>query len=171
MKIFRVIYNYKYFFSLESKVTDLTIELSKCKNIEKIEDELNIIKKDIQDIKQKIYNTETITIESSDDDLEIIDLKKLTINNKPEIKKRKKYIPKALKRVVWNKWIGEELGSAKCLCCKVTTINQLSFVCGHILAEKNGGELNLENLKPICSSCNLSMGTENMDDFIKRMKF
>ena len=43
----------------------------------------------------------------------------------------------------------------------------MDFHCGHVIAEKYGGELNISNLKPICSKCNTSMGTENMNDFKK----
>lgn len=83
------------------------------------------------------------------------------------IKKKKKHIPSTMKRLVWNTHIGEEIGKAKCLCCKITDITQLSFNCGHIIAESNGGELIVSNLKPICQNCNSSMGTKNMNEFMK----
>ena len=86
------------------------------------------------------------------------------------IKKEKlirKTIPLALKRIVWNKYIGEEIGKTQCLCCKLTDISQMNFSCGHIVSVHNGGCVNPENLKPICSSCNSSMGTQNMDEFIQ----
>lgn len=86
-------------------------------------------------------------------------------------KKRKKSIPAALKRKVWNKWVGEEIGKTKCLCCQLTEITQMSFHCGHIIAEANGGHLKMDNLKPICSSCNSSMGTTNMDVFMNTYGF
>jgi len=82
-------------------------------------------------------------------------------------KKNKKNIPLALKRNVWNKYVGEEIGKTLCLCCKLTDITQMNFSCGHIISESNGGEINLNNLKPICVSCNSSMGTQNMDEFIQ----
>ena len=88
---------------------------------------------------------------------------------KPAKKYRKKNIPSTVKRLVWNTHIGEEIGKAKCLCCKVTDITQLSFHCGHIVAESNGGETTVANLKPICQNCNSSMGTTNMDDFMKKL--
>jgi hypothetical protein len=91
-------------------------------------------------------------------------------NNKEDNKKlkyKKKKIPATLKRLVWNKWIGEEIGKFKCLCCNITDITQLSFNCGHIIPECKGGETILSNLKPICQNCNSSMGTMNMDDFMK----
>jgi hypothetical protein len=87
---------------------------------------------------------------------------------KPKIAKKKKSIPLTLKRKVWNTYIGENIGKTVCLCCKLTEITQLSFSCGHIISEFNGGEIRLDNLKPICVSCNSSMGTTNMDEFIEK---
>lgn len=86
-------------------------------------------------------------------------------------KKKKKTIPPSLKIKIWNKHIGDEIGKTKCLCCKMQDIYQASFSCGHIISEFNGGELKLENLKPICKSCNSSMGTKNMDEYIKEFGF
>lgn len=80
---------------------------------------------------------------------------------------KKKSLPLVLKRNVWNKHIGEAIGKTLCLCCKLTEITQLNFSCGHIISEFNDGKLKLDNLKPICVSCNSSIGTKNMDDFIK----
>ena len=45
----------------------------------------------------------------------------------------------------------------------------MSFNCGHIIAEVNGGETNVSNLRPICQNCNSSMGITNMDDFMKTL--
>ena len=84
--------------------------------------------------------------------------------------KSKKKISATLKRLVWNTNIGEEIGKIKCLCCKSTDITQMSFHCGHVLAEANGGELIVSNLKPICQNCNSSMGTKNMNDFMDTFK-
>ena len=84
--------------------------------------------------------------------------------------KKKKAIPAAIKKLVWNTYIGEDVGKAKCLCCKTTDITQMSFNCGHIIADANGGEVIVSNLKPICQNCNSSMGTKNMDDFMKGFK-
>lgn len=81
---------------------------------------------------------------------------------------KKKAIPKTVKIAVWNKWVGEEVGKTKCLCCKITDITQAKFACGHIVSERNGGETVVENLKPICTFCNSSMGTMNMDEFMTR---
>lgn len=67
---------------------------------------------------------------------------------------------------MWNKYIGEDIGKSKCVCCKYTDISQMDFNCGHVISEFNGGKITLDNLKPICSLCNTSMGIKNMDEFI-----
>ena len=46
----------------------------------------------------------------------------------------------------------------------------MSFNCGHIVAEANGGDTIVSNLKPICQNCNSSMGTKNMKEFMKSLK-
>ena len=85
-------------------------------------------------------------------------------------KKKKKPISATIKRLVWNTNIGEQIGKAKCMCCNVTDITQMSFNCGHIIAESNGGETVVSNLKPICQNCNSSMGIKDMEEFIKTLK-
>jgi 5-methylcytosine-specific restriction endonuclease McrA len=80
----------------------------------------------------------------------------------------KKNIPKALKKMVWDKYVGANVGQTKCLCCKHEDIRQIEFHCGHIIAEANKGRTELSNLRPICAQCNLSMGKMNMDEFIKK---
>lgn len=91
--------------------------------------------------------------------------------NEKLTKTKKKSIPPILKRNVWNKYIGEDIGKAKCTCCKLVDITQLSFHCGHIIAEAKGGELKMDNLKPICQSCNSSMGTMNMNEYVEKYGF
>jgi 5-methylcytosine-specific restriction endonuclease McrA len=93
-----------------------------------------------------------------------------TKESKEPIVKNKKKVSATLKRLVWNSHIGEEIGKAKCMCCKSTDITQMSFHCGHIIAEANGGELIISNLRPICQNCNSSMGTKNMNDFVQSFK-
>lgn len=80
-------------------------------------------------------------------------------------RKRKTYIPKALKIAVWKTNIGLEVGTTLCMVCKTNTINQMDFHCGHVVPEALGGATCLSNLRPICAKCNLSMGTKNLDKF------
>ena len=85
-----------------------------------------------------------------------------------EKRKRKKPIPKSVKNAVWIMHVGESVATSTCFCCKVKTISQMTFHCGHVVAEANGGAVHVDNLRPICASCNGSMGTTNMDDFRAR---
>lgn len=117
--------------------------------------------KELQDI---IYNGEQRNIK---------DVKKTSaaVCEKEGVKKKKKKpIAATVKRLVWNTNIGEDIGKSKCMCCNSTDITQLSFNCGHIVAEANGGDSIVSNLKPICQNCNSSMGTKNMEDFMKSLK-
>jgi hypothetical protein len=84
---------------------------------------------------------------------------------------KKKSIPLSLKALVWNKYIGEEKGTGYCQCCRKNIIKQISFHCGHIISERNGGSTTLNNLIPLCQTCNLSMGKQNMNDFVKTYGF
>jgi hypothetical protein len=107
----------------------------------------------------KIKNFENVVSSESDNEIK---------NVKP--KKKKKPISSTIKKLVWNTNIGEEKGKSKCLCCKSTEITQMSFHCGHIIAESNGGETIVSNLKPICQNCNSSMGIKDMNEFMKSLK-
>jgi hypothetical protein len=79
--------------------------------------------------------------------------------------KRKAPIPASLRAAVWNTYIGEHLGKAKCPVCSSQDISPFTFECGHLVAEANGGPTTLENLRPICGACNRSSGTRNMMEF------
>lgn len=77
-------------------------------------------------------------------------------------------ISASVKQKCWNTHVGEDVGSVMCFCCKSIKILQGNFVCGHVVAESNGGTVAVENLRPICAKCNCSMGSMNMDDFIAK---
>ncbi len=86
---------------------------------------------------------------------------------KKEKRKRKKSIPKKKRQEVWTANNGESL-SINCFCCNNQELNGMgAWECGHIISEANGGNLDTDNLKPICSGCNKSMGSKNMDDYMK----
>ena len=85
-------------------------------------------------------------------------------------KKKKEKIPAAVRKIVWNTYIGKDNSAGKCLCCDAEEISSTNFECGHIKSEKNGGEVNIENLRPICGHCNKSIGGNNMDEFMDKYK-
>lgn len=91
-----------------------------------------------------------------------------TQSNSPTKKRvKKEKIPATLKNILWHKYFETSL-TGICQCCKVETISKSIFDAGHIISEKNGGKVVLDNLKPICKLCNSSMGRTNMDDFMKK---
>jgi 5-methylcytosine-specific restriction endonuclease McrA len=90
------------------------------------------------------------------------------VNNKSIIKKS---ISKNLKSLIWDKYIGEDIIKHRCCCCKIRIIKITDFHAGHIIAQSTGGKDTIDNLRPICKECNLSMGNMNMIDYIKKHEF
>lgn len=82
----------------------------------------------------------------------------------------KQKVPQTLRNAIWKKRFGRS-NTGICVCCTATDVDQSTFECGHILSKKNGGRIHKENLEPICSSCNKSMGTHHMFEFMKEYGF
>ena len=77
-------------------------------------------------------------------------------------------ITKAFRQAIWLKYCGENY-KYKCLCCKSNEISVYNFECGHILSKKNGGNISMENIMPICSFCNRSMGSMHMFKYMEKL--
>lgn len=77
--------------------------------------------------------------------------------------------PKNVRYDVWKQYNGEQMNGL-CFCCK-SKLHYNNFNCGHIISNKYGGKAEINNLRPICSMCNGSMGTMNMYDFMKDKGF
>ncbi len=91
---------------------------------------------------------------------------KLT-NNKTTKRIRKQKIPATVRNTIW-KLHNKNKTASKCYCCRVEPVTKGNFECGHIISNKDGGKIKLDNLKPICGLCNKSMGTMNMIEFMKQ---
>lgn len=89
--------------------------------------------------------------------------KNKTVIENAYIKKNK--IPKSIRNIVWDKHMGSEFKKGLCQCCKTERITFTNFQCGHITSEKDGGEIHVDNLIPLCQSCNGSMGTMNLNKY------
>lgn len=76
----------------------------------------------------------------------------------------KKPIPKALKKSVFNRDFGDREYTGGCWVCGVEIDRDTAHI-GHIKAEVMGGKSVLDNLRAICVTCNLSMGTTHMVEF------
>lgn len=88
-----------------------------------------------------------------------------------EESKKKDKIPKALREQVWLHY-AKKTFDIKCPVswCE-NRINPFDFHVGHNIAEANGGTLDINNLKPICSRCNLSMSSNyTIDEWDKLAK-
>jgi hypothetical protein len=71
-------------------------------------------------------------------------------------------ISKALRKRVWAK-----CADGLCLCCEDEEIDENTFEAGHIVARDLGGQVSIDNLVPICFTCNRSMGTRNFHEYKK----
>jgi len=140
----------------------------KSNNIRAYNSILKIIKEK-KDLKYRKYQQK---LELKKQAIKLEDSKIENINSEKSLPKqsnqkyKKKHISSSLKKIIWDVYIGANIGTAKCMCCKHQEIRQIEFHCGHIISEKVGGETNLKNLRPICAKCNLSMKTTNMIEFM-----
>tara|TARA_B100000787_G_C16196603_1_gene301353 strand:- start:2205 stop:3290 length:1086 start_codon:yes stop_codon:yes gene_type:complete len=72
-------------------------------------------------------------------------------------------IKKVLRRKVWQKHNQTSIEGSCYVCSK--SIDYDHFQCGHIKPVFYGGTNSLDNLKPICSVCNLDMGIQNLEEY------
>lgn len=77
-------------------------------------------------------------------------------------------LPKTIRNIVWNREFGNKSNIELCYCCSTETITRANYHCGHIISRNCGGSDDIDNLKPICAQCNLSMGINNMHEFMKK---
>ena len=83
----------------------------------------------------------------------------------------KKTIPHSIKKRVWVAMFQEQEIDECPLCRNILKrdVNN-GWQCGHIISEANGGRTELDNLRPICQSCNSSMGSRNWDEYVEYLK-
>jgi hypothetical protein len=80
---------------------------------------------------------------------------------------KRKGIPKKIRGEAWKIQFGDST-KGSCFCCKKGLDVFDDWHAGHIVSHSNNGKDTADNLRPVCGSCNLSMGTENMDAFKAR---
>ncbi len=77
---------------------------------------------------------------------------------------KRKNIPKTIKNMLWINTFGKDKSLGNCYICE-KEIHITEFETGHIIPVSKGGSDDISNLKPLCSICNKSVGTDNLDDF------
>lgn len=70
---------------------------------------------------------------------------------------KKKKIPTALRQQAWIKQFGMPEYKCPVTWCQ-NKLSPFSFDAGHNIPESKGGKTSIENLIPVCRSCNLGMG-------------
>jgi 5-methylcytosine-specific restriction endonuclease McrA len=76
-------------------------------------------------------------------------------------------VPVMLRKKVWNMYYTTETG--ECPFCKgIITLTDCHMA--HDLSHKKEGEINVDNLYPCCSSCNLSMGQMSYEEVMKKLR-
>lgn len=78
-----------------------------------------------------------------------------------------KKLPAAIREQAWLLYCGDKFFKHKCLVewCE-TIITPFTFEVGHNVPKSKGGTNDLDNLRPICSKCNKSMGDDyTIDEF------
>jgi len=88
------------------------------------------------------------------------------LTGKPVSKGERKSCPKTVKEAVWREYIGNKM-NGKCYVCK-TPITFTNFEVGHNKAQSKGGKWTVANCRPICRTCNRSMGTMTLEAFKKK---
>ena len=95
-------------------------------------------------------------------------------NNNDQVKQKDKEkdkekeidgIPNTRRYEVWQKYLGNVL-IGKCFACHKELSSHKMWHCGHVVARKNGGSIEVANLRPVCGRCNHSMGTMHMWEYI-----
>jgi 5-methylcytosine-specific restriction endonuclease McrA len=76
----------------------------------------------------------------------------------PSYRKRKAVIPVAFREQIWLRQNGKVFESKCSTSWCQNTITVFDFQSGHNIPESKGGATSPDNLVPLCSRCNLSMG-------------
>lgn len=104
---------------------------------------------------------EIVLLLAKDTEPEKVEKREIKVENK----KKRKAIPVGIRTAVWKRH--SDNFSGRCWCCE----NEIKFEawqCSHRVSAANGGPDTVENLYPCCIQCNTSMGSQNMDDFLKQ---
>lgn len=89
----------------------------------------------------------------------------------PKQKKARTKLTKNIKNEVWKRYYGAANNIVQCHVCGIKELDRNDTSCyhhAHIVPHSQGGNETVDNLIPICSSCNGAMHEENLRDFQKK---
>lgn len=79
-------------------------------------------------------------------------------------------IPKRVRLFLWERHMGRECRDGPCAACgRRVEIDHMYAM--RVISVANGGDNHVDNLRPCCSSCNLSVGVLNLDEFRSEQTF
>ena len=129
----------------------------------------NIVKNvnfvEINKIKKFFFEEETFHV-NLDDITDILGRQKKILD---ETKKRKNFSYQEAGKV-WRNIYGKEFDKVKCKICNKEEISfdkRDEWHISHVKSLKDNGGNDLDNLRPACKKCNLSMRTKNMIDYCR----
>lgn len=96
-----------------------------------------------------------------------VPIKNIAVAIKDANSEPRKAIPKKIRGEAWKNQFGDST-KGSCFCCKKELDIFDDWHAGHIVSHSDGGKDTADNLRVVCGSCNLSMGTENMYAFKSR---
>jgi 5-methylcytosine-specific restriction endonuclease McrA len=82
----------------------------------------------------------------------------------PRKKADRKQLPSKIRHQVWRKYNKGSMDGS-CWCC-ADPISIENWHAGHVIPAVKGGRDIVDNLRPLCSQCNLSMGKKPMNEFM-----
>lgn len=139
------------------QITKYFLDLNKNTTSNEIINKIEELNKDIEN-----------TLKNSNDQLYELANKKQKlylgyIFMKSENETKRKSFPKSLRHSLWRETFQDSM-NGYCFVCSCS-VNIENFHAGHIISVKNGGTDNKDNLRVVCSLCNLSMGIRDLDEF------
>ena len=84
-------------------------------------------------------------------------------NAESAVKNKRVALPTRLRKRIWMEIMGDRV-NGNCYVCG-DPLDSFSFEAGHVVAHALGGDNSAENIRPVCSSCNKNMGTQNMEEY------
>jgi hypothetical protein len=127
---------------------------TKCNNKKNEEKKKKYIPKKIK------INTNNFKYKTKNNSINTNLLKEITKDIEKKTHNYKEPIPKRIRELVWTTNNGETFLHKCYVSWCDNIINVFNFQVGHDIPESKGGTIDIDNLKPICVSCNLSMSNK-----------